>query len=182
MRANGKDFVPSPVADTTLRQMLAIETDVMKTREEFENVFEYEGTDICVFVYSSEMENEYQQAVVKAFERTAIFFNEKEIDTLRFLSYDLNLLGPSGRIKLDVPAMYLSPAFKRDDKFKYFMGDPKMEEMIEYIVKHSDIEIVAKVHKNIEQQMQMREMMKEQQDAPNVMDEVERILKERGEL
>ena len=86
----------------------------MKSRKEFEDILEFEGKDLVIFVYSSEMANEFQQNVVKNFQRVAGFFLGRDIETLRFLSYDINLNGPSRKIKLDVPAMYFSPGYKRD--------------------------------------------------------------------
>ena len=75
---------------------------------------------------------------------------ERDIESVRFISYDLNLNGPSKKIKLDVPALYFSPAFKRDQELKYYMGDPKVEDMSNYIIKHADIKINLKVNKNLE--------------------------------
>ena len=45
--------------------------------------------------------------------------------------------------------MYFSPAFKRDQELKYFLGDPKVEDMANYIIKHADIKIDLKV-KNLD--------------------------------
>ena len=126
----------------------------MKSSEELENVLSFEGKDIVLFVYSSEMENEFQQNVVKNFQRLAAFFMEKDIESIRFISYDLNLNGPNKKIKLDVPAMYMSPAFKRNQELKYYMGDPKVEDMAQYIKKHADIKFKANV-KNLDQNMQI---------------------------
>lgn len=160
----GDTFTPGPVEDPSLLQMLIVETDQMKSRKELEDILAYEGQDIVVFTYSSEQENEFQQAVVKNFQRVAGYFAEADLDSLRFVSYDINLNGPSGRIKLDVPAMYLSPAFKRDQQLKYFMGDPTLEAMASYIVKHADTKIDIKVNKNLDQTMQMKEAIKQQQE------------------
>ena len=78
--------------------------------------------------------------------------------------------------------MYFSPAFKRDQPLKFFMGDPRVEDMAAYIVKHADVKISVST-KNLDQNLQIQEMVGQQQEErPNVMDEVERIMRERGEL
>ena len=73
----------------------------------------------------------------------------------------MNQNGPSRKIKLDVPAMYFSPAFKRDQPLKFFMGDPKVEEIAQYIVKHADVKISVSTN-NLEQNLQIQEMVSKQ--------------------
>ena len=41
------------------------------------------------------------------------------------------------------------------------MGDPKLEDMANYIIKHADIKINHKVDSNIEMQMQIAEAVKQ---------------------
>ena len=107
------NFEPNPVKDPSLREML-VSTDEMKSKTELEDILTFEGKDLCIFVYSSEMENDFQQNVVKNYQRLATYFMKQNIKSVRFISYDLNLNGPSRKIKFDVPSMYFSPAFKRD--------------------------------------------------------------------
>ena len=112
-----------------------------------------------MFVYSSEVESDMQRQVVENFKKVAKFFKDsKQAKSLRFVSYDLNLVGPSRKIKLDVPAFYFSPAYKRNQPLKFFMGDPKVEDMAAYIVKHADIGINVKT-KNLDQNMQIQDMV-----------------------
>ena len=125
-------------------------------------MFDYEGKDIAVFVYSSEVENDLQRQVVENFKKVAKFFQDsKQAKSLQFVSYDLNLVGPSRMIKMDVPALYFSPAYKRNQPLKFFMGDPKVEDMAAYIVKHADIAINVKT-KNIDQNIQLQDMVRQQ--------------------
>ena len=178
-----EEYSPRPVKDPSLSKTLAKFTQSMKSKKEFEDLFDYEGKDIVVFVYSSEMEHDFQRQVVENFKKVAKFFKDsKKAKSLKFVSYDLNQNGPSRKIKLDVPAMYFSPAFKRDQPLKFFMGDPRVEDMAAYIVKHADVKISVST-KNLDQNLQIQEMVSQQQEErPDIMDEVERIMKERGEL
>ena len=50
----------------------------MKSKKEFEDLFDYEGKDIVVFVYSSEMEHDFQRQVVENFRKVAKFFKDSK--------------------------------------------------------------------------------------------------------
>lgn len=54
-----EEHSPRPVKDPTLSKTLAKVTQNMKSKKEFEDLFDFEGKDIVVFVYSSEMEHEF---------------------------------------------------------------------------------------------------------------------------
>ena len=71
-----EEHSPRPVKDPTLSKKLAKVTQNMKSKKEFEDLFDFEGKDIVAFVYSSEMEHEFQQQVVENFRRVAKFFKD----------------------------------------------------------------------------------------------------------
>ena len=54
-----EEYSPRPVKDPSLSKTLAKFTQSMKSKKEFEDLFDFEGKDIVVFVYSSEMEHDF---------------------------------------------------------------------------------------------------------------------------
>ena len=57
---------------------------------------------------------------------------------MKFVGYDVNLLGGHPAVQADHPALLLSPGTQRDKKPKEFRGDFTLEELASFLKKHAD--------------------------------------------
>lgn len=53
---------------------------------------------------------------------------------IKFLAYDLNLLGPADGFELSHPDLWLMPGNDRLSRPRKFRGDPRVQEMAEWLV------------------------------------------------
>lgn len=179
-----------PVVDTSLTKTLKdSKVQILKSREELDNLLAFIGDDLCIFVFSSAMDEDLNRWVISQYADLAkeVRRNTKR---MQFYGYDLNQLGMHAALGENHPNVWLSPGSQRDKSPKLFRGSAQIEQIAEWLLKHADNKFQMSTNK-LDQKMQMMKMAQEQgiggydegQEKPkNIMDEVEAELMRRGEL
>ena len=73
---------------------------------------------------------------------------------MKFIGYDLNLLGTYGALGESHPSVWLSPGSQRDKPLKLFRGEARIEQLAEWLKKHADNKFKMNTT-NLDQKMQM---------------------------
>jgi len=108
-----------------------------------------------------------------------------EINSVVIATYDVNMENQLPRIEsMEVPMLYLFPAYHKEAPFHRYLGSPTVSEMANFIKANADIEFEMSMDlAQYEQFMDMRvKQMAEEQSRKDQMQMIEDELRRRGEL
>ena len=94
---------------------------------------DFVGDDLAIFMFTSSINDQLNRMVNQEFIQLA-----KEVRNyskrIKFLAYDLNLLGPAEGFDMTHPDLWLIPGNDRLSRPRKFRGDPRVQEMAEWLV------------------------------------------------
>ena len=102
-------FQPKEIKDASLHKTLKEgSVQIIDDRKQLEDMLAYEGDDICVFMISSGVDEDMNRRIIEQYSTMSkeVKRNAKRI---KFVAYDLNLLGPYPALDTSHPQMWLSP-------------------------------------------------------------------------
>ena len=109
---------------------------VLKSQQELTDYLDFMGDDIVVFMFSSALKDRLNTMIDTKFADLAEVLS-KSTKKMRFLAYDLNILGLHEHYEPDHPNMWLSKGNYRIGQPALFRGDPHLEEMAEWLKQHA---------------------------------------------
>jgi len=161
---------------------------LLHSHKELNDHMDFVGEDIVIFMFTSGMKDSMNLAINRQFAQLAEEVR-KNAPKMRFLAYDLNLLGKHEIFPVDHPNMWLSPGNDRINRARLFRGDAHVGEMVEWLLKHAsnkfqmqteDLDLKLEVERYA--QTQGISLDGSGEKPKNIMDEVEEELMRRGEL
>lgn len=140
---------PHPVNDDTLVPTFkAGKVTVLEERSQLDDMLSFEGDDICIFTFSTTIDDDLNRMVIDMFANLAAEVR-KNTKRLKFVAYDLNTLGPHDSLEISHPSVFLSPGNQRDKKPRIFRGDSGAETIAEWLKTHSSNQFKMKT-KNLD--------------------------------
>ncbi len=114
-------------------------TKVIKRSQFIKEVYE-EGIDTFLFIFTTAVEDQTQRMVASKVNDLAGKFEQMNIKTVNFVSFDVNVENSPPRIEShETPSIYFMPAYKKTAPYLRFLGNPKIAEMGAFIKKHASI-------------------------------------------
>ena len=178
---------PRPIADPELEKKLKkANVPLLASAEALDDMLAFEGDDICVYVYSSAIDDDMNRKIVELFSDLAVEVR-RNTKKLRFVAYDVNLLGQHRLLEASHPNMWLSPGNARDKDLRLFRGQLQLDQMADWLKKHASNKYKMNTA-NLDQKIEVLKYAQSQglggstEKPKSIMDEVEEELKRRGEL
>ena len=111
--------------------------EVLESSSQLDDLLAFEGDDLCIFMFSTSISDNLNKLVVEQFTdlATEVRRNTKR---MRFIGYDLNMLGPHKALDLSHPTIWLAPGASRDKPPRLYRGNSVLEEAANWLKKHAD--------------------------------------------
>ena len=99
---------------------------ILRNSSDLDDLLAFEGDDICIFVFSSAIDDEVNRLVM---EQYADLAKEVQRNTkrMKFVAYDMNTLGIHAQLEAGHPNAWLSPGSQRHKKLRLFRGQASLE-------------------------------------------------------
>lgn len=122
-----KEHRSLPIADKTLVPILKeAKVTILKNSSDLDDLLAFEGDDICIFVFSSAIDDEVNRLVMEQYADVAIEVS-RNTKRMKFVAYDLNTLGIHAQLETGHPNAWLSPGTQRHKKLRLFRGEASLE-------------------------------------------------------
>lgn len=116
-------FQPKPVVDATLVPMLdKAGVNILYRKSDLDDLLAFEGDDICIFIFSSAVDDDTNRWVIGQYADLASE-TRRNTKRMKFVGYELNMLGPHSIIEQGHPNVLLSPGNQRDKQPRLFRGN-----------------------------------------------------------
>lgn len=122
--------------DTLVPTFKENKVTVLEDRSQLDDLLAFEGDDICIFTFSTSVDDNLNRLVIELFATLAVEVR-KNTKRFKFVAYDLNSLGPHNQLEISHPSVFLSPGNQRDKKPRVYRGDSSAEQIAEWFKTHA---------------------------------------------
>ena len=99
---------------------------ILKSKKELNDYLDFVGDDIAIFMFTSSIDDNLNRMINTEFVNLATEVL-KTAKRIKFLAYDLNLLGAHDSFELSHPDLWLQPGNDRLTRPRKYRGDPRVQ-------------------------------------------------------